>query len=339
MSTSPIQRIADLEARVTALTAENEALRARINGHGTGNGPFDIDKLIEAIGLRIDRSGQLLREDFTGKLAGLISPYIDKTLRQCEEVAAKQDDLEKKFKEHKKAVAGSAAELEASFVKIRKEANKDWTAQRDKIQEDLGHVDSFLTSFRAELKRNGKKLDDAVTDCRLAVRACHELTEKMAEPTESAIARLDEVKQRGEADITRASKRLTATYDGLRRPFMWGIVGLAAAIVILHLVLGGFVTWNNRKQLDTHWQDLVEHSEQQKKDIQGMLDESLKQVRESQIDSEIKAKMWDEIVKDLNPQTRDSYLMKLRERVRAAGDKRLGDQMQAGYDQMNGKKK
>ena len=339
MSTSPIQRIADLEARVTALTAENEGLRARINGHGNGNGPLDIDKLIEAIGLRIDRSGQLLREDFTGKLAGLISPYIDKTLRQCDEVAAKQDDLEKKFKEHKKAVAGSAAEIEASFVKIRKEANKDWTAQREKIQEDLGRVDSFVTSFRSELQRNGKKLDDAVTDCRLSVRACHELTQKMAEPTETAIARLDEVKKRGEADIAAAATRLKNTYNGLREPFMKVVAVVVIAIIVLHLGLGAFMTWSNRRELNAQWDGLVNKTEEQKKEIQGILDESLKQVKEAQIDSEIKAKMWDEIVKDLNPQTRDGYLMKLRERVRAAGDKRLDDQMRAGYDQMNGKKK
>lgn len=339
MGTSPIQRIADLEARVTALTAENEGLRARINGHGNGNGPLDIDKLIEAVGLRIDRSGQLLREDFTGKLAGLISPYIDKTLRQCDEVAAKQDDLEKKFKEHKKAVAGSAAEIEASFVKIRKEANKDWTAQREKIQEDLGRVDSFVTSFRSELQRNGKKLDDAVTDCRLSVRACHELTQKMTEPTETAIARLDEVKKRGEADIAAAATRLKNTYNGLREPFMKVVAVVVIAIIVLHLGLGVFMMWGNRRAFTQQWEGLAAHTEEQRQAIQGMLDESLKQVRESQIDSEIKAKMWDEIVKDLDPQHRDGYIMKLRERVRKAGDKRLDDQMQAGYDQMNGKKK
>lgn len=49
--------------------------------------------------------------------------------------------------------------------------------------------------------------------------------------------------------------------------------------------------------------------------------------------------MWDEIVKDLNPQQRDGYIMKLRDRVRAAGEKRLDEQMEAGYNQMNGKKK
>jgi hypothetical protein len=339
VSTSPIQRIADLEARVTALTAENEGLRARINGHGNGNGPLDIDKLIETVGLRIERSGQLLREDFTGKLAGLISPYIDKTLRQCDEVAAKQDELEKKFKEHKKAVASSAAEIEASFVKIRKEANKDWTAQRDIIQEDLGRVDSFVTSFRSELQRNGKKLNDAVTDCRLSVRACHELAQKMAEPTESAIARLDEVKKRGEADIAAAATRLKNTYNGLREPFMKGIAAVVIAILLLHLGLGVFIMWGNRRTLDQQWDGLVNKTEEQKKEIQGALDGALKQVKEAQIDSEIKAKMWDEIVKDLDPQHRDGYLMKLRERVRKAGDKRLDDQMQAGYDQMNGKKK
>jgi hypothetical protein len=330
-----MQRIADLEAQVAALTAENKTLKAQTNG----NGHLDAEKLIEALGLRIDRSGQVLREDFTGKLAGLISPYIDKTLRDCEEVSAKQDELEKKFADFKKAVAGSAAEMEASFVKLRKEAAKDWKAQRDIIQEDFGRVDSFVKWFRSELEQNGKKLDEAVTSCNLAVRACNELAKKMGEPVERALAHLDEVKKRGEADIAAAATRLKNTYNGLREPFMKGIAAIVIAILLLHLGLGVFIMWGNRRTLDQQWDGLVNKTEEQKKEIQGVLDEALKQVRESQIDSEIKVKMWDEIVKDLNPQTRDGYLMKLRERVRAAGDKRLGDQMQAGSDQMNGKKK
>ena len=98
--------------------------------------------------------------------------------------------------------------MEASFVRLRKEAAKDWKAQRDLIQEDFGRVDNFAGWFRAELEKNGKKLDDAVTSCNLAVRAYNELSEKMGEPVERAIAHLDEVKARGEADIKAAATRL-----------------------------------------------------------------------------------------------------------------------------------
>lgn len=331
-----MQRVADLEARVTALTAENEGLRARINGNGNGNGLLDIDKLIEAVGLRIDRSGQLLREDFTGKLAGLISPYIDKTLRQCDEVSAKQDDLEKKFKEHKKAVAGSAAELEASFVKIRKEANKDWTAQREKILEDLGYVDSFVKWFQAEMLKNAQHSNAAVASCNAAALRCQEVAAKMSVLAEETAKHLEALRAKGEESIKRAERSVTDAHKSVR-PTVLKLAGLTlAAAFLIQMGFGAFTLWRNRALLDNNWESLTQHSEQQKKDIQGMFDEALKQVREAQIDSEIKAKMWDEIVKDLNPQVR---IMKLRERVRAAGDKRLTDQMQAGYDQMNGKKK
>lgn len=262
MSTNPLQRISDLEAQVAALTAENNSLKSRTNGNG--NGHLDADKLLDAIGRRIDRSGNLLREDFTGKLAGLIAPYIDKTLRECAEVAERQDELEKKFADYKKFVAGSAAEMEAAFVKMRKEAAKDFKAQRDQIQEDLGRVGDFSKWFHAELLKNAQGNNDAVAKCNLAVRACNELSEKMGEPVERAIAHLDEVKSRGEADIKAAAARLKKTYDGLREPFMKGIMAVVIAILVLHLGFGAFILWGNKKKLDAHWQDLVGHSEEQK---------------------------------------------------------------------------
>jgi hypothetical protein len=128
-----------LEAQVASLTAENAGLKSRSNG----NGHVDLNKLLNDIGARIDRSGQIMREDFTGKLAGLIAPYIDTTVRRCAELEAKQEELEKRFEAHRKAVAGSAAEMDAAFVKMRKEAAKDWKAQRDEISKDFAREEQI----------------------------------------------------------------------------------------------------------------------------------------------------------------------------------------------------
>jgi hypothetical protein len=278
-----MQRVADLEARVTALTAENEGLRARINGHGNGNGPLDIDKLIEAIGLRIDRSGQLLREDFTGKLAGLIGPYIDKTLRQCDEVAAKQDDLEKKFKEHKKTVAGSAAELEASFVKIRKEANKDWTAQREKILEDLGYVDSFVKWFQAEMLKNAQHGNAAVAACNAVALRCQEVAAKMSVPTEETVKHLEALRVKGEESIKRAERSVTDAHKAVR-PTMMKLAGvMLAAAIFMQLGFGAFILWRIRTEINTNWQELANQSEEQQKVMKGLLDKTLEEVKESQM--------------------------------------------------------
>jgi len=120
---------------------------------------------------------------------------------------------------------------------------------------------------------------------------------------------------------------------------MKGIMAVVVAIIVLHLGFGAFILWGNKKKLDAHWQDLVGYSEEQKAEIRKLLDTTLDEAKEARIDNEIKAKMWDEIVKDLNPQQKDGYIMKLWERVCAAGEKRLDEQMEAGYNQMNGKKK
>jgi hypothetical protein len=335
VSNSPLQRIADLEAQVAALTAENNALKAKPNG----NGHLDAERLLDVVGLRIDRSGQLLREDFTGKLAGLISPYIDKTLRQCEEVASKQEDLEKKFEEHRKAVAGSAAELEAAFVKLRKEAAKDWKAQRDLIQDDFGQVDKFAKWFRGELQAAGKQLGEAVTGCNLAARACHEAAKGMDVPVEQSLERLGKAEARSEKVINQAAQRLTKAYEDLREPVLWRATAL---VLVVALVCGAFAVvtvWGTRRAIDANWQELAEHSERQKQEMKGLLDKALEEQKEAQVDREIKVKMWDELMKLGTPQQRQELLQKLREQVRKAGDKRLDEQMQAGYEQMNGKRK
>ena len=97
--------------------------------------------------------------------------------------------------------------------------------------------------------------------------------------------------------------------------------------------------WGTRRALDTNWQDLSAHSEQQKQEMKGLLDKALEEQKEAQVDREIKVKMWDELMKGLAPEKRMEVIGRLREQVRKAGDERLGNQMQSSYDQMYGKKK
>jgi hypothetical protein len=94
-----MQRIADLEAQVASLTAANETLRS----NGNGNGHAEIEKLIKQ---GFDRFGQ----DYTGKLAGLIQPFIENTIRRCKETEEQQMTLEEQFKQHQAVVSQSAAE-------------------------------------------------------------------------------------------------------------------------------------------------------------------------------------------------------------------------------------
>ena len=335
MSTNLMQRIADLEAQVAALTAENNTLRVRSNG----NGHFDSEKMAEAIGARIERSGQLLREDFTGKLAGLISPYVESTLRRCAEIEGRQGNLEKRFEEHRKVVANSAAEMSNAFVLMRQEMAKDWNAQREQIQNDFSHVDAFVKWYTAELQKNGRGSAEAVASCNRAVTACRDLTEKMSTPVTQTLEHLDDIRSWGEGVITSAAGHLTDTYKKLRRPVLKRVTILLVATIVIHLFFGSVVLWRNRAVLDTNWQALTEHSEQQKQEMRGLLDKAMEEAKESQIDREIKVKMWDALVKSLTAQQRVSLIDKFRGQVNGAERSRLDAQMESGYDQMYGRKK
>jgi hypothetical protein len=240
VSTNPLQRIADLEAQVASLTAENNSLRSRTNGNG--NGHFDADRLLDAIGQKIDRSGYLMREDFTGKLAALIAPYLKETMRECEEVREQQDELEKKFEEHKKAVAGSAAQMEASFVKMRKEAAKDWKAQRDLIQEDLGRVDSFSKWFHAELLKNAQGNNAAVASCNLAAQRCQEAASKVSAPTEEVVKHLEALRSKGEESIKRAERSVTEAHDAVHSTVLKLAGVMLAAAILLQAGFGIFIS-------------------------------------------------------------------------------------------------
>lgn len=335
MSNNPMQRVADLEAQVAALIAENTSLKARTNG----NGHLDTNKLIEAVGSQIDRSGQILREDFTGKLAALIAPYIDSTIRRCAEVEKQQGELEKKFEQHRKAVGGSAAEMETAFIKARKEAAKDWKAQRDQIQADLARVDGFAVWFNGELQKSAQHNNGTVASCNLAAERCRELAERLSVPVEQTIEHLGQIQSQGEKVITRAGQRLTDAYDNLREPVLNRVTALLVVSAVIFMSFAVFTLWGTRRIINTNWQELTEHSEQQKQEMKGLLDKTLEEVKEAQIDREIKVKMWDELMKTVTPQQRQDLVTKLREQVRKVGDKRLGDQMSAGYEQMNGKRK
>lgn len=340
MSFDPLDRIGKLEAenetkdrRIESLETENAALKARSNGNG--NGHFDQNKLLEAIGSRIDRSGQVMREDFTGKLAGLIAPYIDTTLRRCAELEAKQEELEKRFEQHRKAVGGAAAEFEAAFVKMRKEAAKDWKQHRDTMQEDFGKMNGFAQWFLQEIEKNVRAQNAGAIHLNKAVSACESMTKMMAAPVDEALVRLRTIGERGEEDINRAATNLRNTYHRLREPVLKRVTALLAVCLVVFLSLSVMSMWGVRHALNNDWQDMAEHSEQQKQDIQAMLDKALSDAKEAQIERESKVKVFDALMVTLAPQERAALWGRVMEQTRKDGEKRLDDQIDAGRERLN----
>jgi hypothetical protein len=328
VSTNPMQRIADLEAQVASLTSTNETLRA----NGNGNGHVDVEKLIKQ---GFDRFGQ----DYTGKLAGLIQPFIENTVRRCKETEEKQTALEEKFRSHAEAVGKSADALATSFRKLHKEAENDWNAHRAQMQQDFVRVDGFVSWVEAETAKSWQENVKATTNCNLAVRACNDLLQKLDKPIEESIEHLNRIKAHGDTIILSAAEDLRNTYQRLREPVLKRVTILIIATIFIYLGIGTLVFWGNRHLINTNWRELTEHSDQQKTELKELIDKTIDEAKESQLDREIKVKMWDAMLNTLTPQQRHDAIEKFRWQVNEAERKRLGDQMGASHDQMEGKRK
>jgi hypothetical protein len=330
---SNLQFFSDLKAQLDQLTKQVTAVQTQLSAKQ--NGSLNT----EAIGALLAREGQITREDFAGKLAALINPYIEQVVRRVAEMEEKQTTLEAFFEKHEKAVRTTTGELDAAFVEMRKETAKDWKAQRAQVQKDLGNLDEFVKWLLPQLEKNAKDNVLAVAKCTRAVAACEEILVKISEPVDATLERLDEVNARCETALNQAKARLRQTYNSLRERVLWRVTFTLAAMFLLLVIMNVFIIWRTRAMLNTNWQELSEHSEQQKQEIKGLLDQSLKEAREAQIDGEVKVKMWDSMIKSLPPQQQEEVIRKYRELVSIAERKRIDDQMGASYDQMNRKRR
>src|SRR4028118_2353424 len=100
MSSNPMQRISDLEAEVAALTAENQSLKAsQRNGHA--HPQLNPQELAEAIGSRLTRVEQNLREDFVGKFAGILLPPLENFNKRVADAEERQISIERKLVDRK----------------------------------------------------------------------------------------------------------------------------------------------------------------------------------------------------------------------------------------------
>jgi hypothetical protein len=134
--------------------------------------------------------------------------------------------------------------------------------------------------------------------------------------------------------INRAGNNLVKAYQDLREPVLKRVTVLLTVCLVVFLSLSVFTMWSVRRALNNDWQEMSEHSEQQKQDVQGLIDKAFADAKEAQIERESKGKMWDALMKTLTPQQRSALWEQVRDQMRKDGEKRLSDQMGAGYKQM-----
>lgn len=159
MSSNLMQKMAELEVQLAALTAERKAGRGAHVRQGNGS-HGEAEELAEAIGKRLQRVEQNLREDFVGKFAGnflLATETITKRLEAVETRAAKveseQKALEVKLQNHQKVIG---AKLDESNERQRKL---------------MAEFVTLLDQYRAQNAETLKAQQAAAKECKEAVAA------------------------------------------------------------------------------------------------------------------------------------------------------------------------
>ena len=203
MSTNPMQRISDLEAEVASLTAENKSLKAsQRNGHS--HPQPKPEELAEAIGARLTRVEQNLREDFVGKFAGsflLATETITGRLNALDqretELEERQKSLEAKLQTHYSAVgakldeaAGRQRKLMTEFVGI--------------LNQHLSHSDTLLKAQQATVDSCNR----AAAATAQSASLCTNFAEDYKATSAQAGVAIQSVKATAERELTAYTREL-----------------------------------------------------------------------------------------------------------------------------------
>lgn len=205
MSINPMQRISDLEAEVVALTAENQSLKAlQWNGHSHPHPK--PEELAEAIGARLARVEQNLREDFVGKFAGILLPPLENFNKRVSDAEARQIDIEERLAAHKAEIAEMLEEANSkqldtlqrfnTAVKKHNEKNaatlqaqQEAVAACDYAARVVAHAAGLCVNFKKDYEETAYNAKLAMAEAKNQVRIeIGEFTRGLKEKSEAAVA-------------------------------------------------------------------------------------------------------------------------------------------------------
>jgi hypothetical protein len=236
MNTNPMQRISDLEAEVAALTAENRSLKA-LSSNGHSHPQPNPEELANAIGARLMRVEQNLREDFVGKFAATFLLALETITKRVIDAEERQTGIERKLVTHKAEIAKMLEEanqkqfdtLQRFNNAIRRHHEKN-EATLQAQQEAVAACDyaARATAHAASLCVNFKKdYEDTAYNAKLAIAgARNEVEHQIGEFTRG-------LKEKSEAAVTPAIRRLRDLNDSqIEWRVKWSIVGFITCIFI-----------------------------------------------------------------------------------------------------------
>ena len=321
-----LQTFADIQTELTDLSA---AIRALSTSQPKAK------ELADAIDAHLQRGIRGMQEDFVGKFAGLIEPFLKSTKADVEKLADEQTELEDKFTKYLMRVT-------AALEKQRKEVDKVLAGDADELKRVL---DENMEKIKEEMITVGLLIetlsgyDQHFTDLYNNSLELIESSEKTAAKIDAAIERLDKVTggalkeaagqaqqaivetaAAAERDIKKVSETARQEMEAVRQKFGRVISGPASAMynhpfsfmafaIIMMMIVGsvvgfGFAWWavgrNTRQMID----EAVVSATQKVEERLTRIDEQTKA-----LDTTFQnAQLWEGAVKYLTAEQKQAFI-------------------------------
>lgn len=190
-----LQTVADIQAELADLSAAIRALSAS---------QPKAKELADAIDAHLRRGINGMKEDFVGKFAGLIEPFLKSTKADVEKLADDQTELEDRFTNYLTRVS-------AALDKQKKEVDKILAADAVELKKLL---DDNMKKIRGEMAVVGQLVeslrgyDGHFVKLYNSALGLIQSSEETAAKIDDAVARLDQVTE-GTLEVTASKAQLT----------------------------------------------------------------------------------------------------------------------------------
>jgi hypothetical protein len=332
---SELQLLADIKAELADLSARVSALSAVPSAAPQPN----AKELADAIDAHLRRGIQGLQEDFSGKFAGLISPFLKDTRAEVEKLAAEQIALEGRLAQHRQQYGEMLEEH-------RKEVSKLYTAHVNSIKKLLASNAKTLDEQTAVVNKTlevAAEFDQHFVELHNGHLALLQSSEQTVAKAEVAVERFDqistgtlkEVATEARQSIKRLSRDAETHIVTTRRRFIKVMSGfddkvsqfpVMALVMIIATITFGFGLLGNvvgRRIVKDNAQEMIAESVAKAQEaINQRIDpkiEALEKLERSLGLTFDDAQMWDALTANMSYEEKLVYIRKAQAEIQRRG--------------------
>jgi hypothetical protein len=334
-----LQTFADVQAELADLSAAIRALSAS---------QPKAKELADAIDAHLRRGINSMKEDFVGKFAGLIEPFLKSTKADVEKLGGEQTALEDKFtnyltrvttaldkqkKEVDKILAADAVELKKLLDENMKKIKGEMAVVGQLVESLRGYDGHFVKLYNSALgliqssEETAAKIDDAVARLDQVTEGALEVTTSQAQLTvqQTAAAAERDIKKvsaTAQQEMEAARQKFSMVISGpasamYNHPFLFMAFALIVMLVSNSIIGFGFGWWavgrNTRQMID----EAVVSATQKVEERLTRIDEQTKT-----LDTTFQnALYWESLTRYMNNEQKEAFIKQAKDAMERQGRK------------------